>query len=300
MTNQTSNQTRTLREVADGFKLLKTTYGSSKFSFLVANEAAPKVAVMMHGVTGNKLDMAAMAEAAVKLGYAVYMPDLPGHGDAPELFVTEFDQLGRWFNECVLSIGRIPEVVMGHSYGSAICYNYAQQGFLPESTRLVMGCPTPTIAWSTRILGPITGMFPGPIITRLYNTKLAIDVRVNYLSQVNSLQSRQWMFESEYHKVPFIDMRIGNYLGMLIQTDNPFRGPRISEDIQKRTTVVLGLKDNVVTPKAAGYLRSILPHARFGELTNAGHILHFEAPIEAVSYLDHKCVDVNMRSVVVK
>ena len=84
MTNQTSNQTRTLREVADGFKLLKTTYGSSKFSFLVANEAAPKVAVMMHGVTGNKLDMAAMAEAAVKLGYAVYMPDLPGHGDAPE------------------------------------------------------------------------------------------------------------------------------------------------------------------------------------------------------------------------
>jgi pimeloyl-ACP methyl ester carboxylesterase len=270
-------QHETLDEIAKGFKEVTLKHGTVSFSFLVANESAKKSVFLIHGVTGNKLDMVVVGRAYAKRGYAVYAPDLPGHGSAAAIKAKSFNDLGNWLRDCIASTKRTPDILLGNSFAAAVCYDYAQQGYLHANTHLILACPTPDIAWSTRALRFAGGLFPERFMSRAYNSRLGIDARVRYLLRSLDPSARQWLNESEYHKVPFLDVRLSNTLSMLLETHNPFAGVRLPMITQKRVTVIIGEKDNVVTRKSLPILKAILPHARMMFIPDAGHILHFEA-----------------------
>ena len=269
-----------LVEIGKDFKETTKQMDESVFCWLEANTAAKKVVVLLHGVTGNKLDMVVLGREYVKLGYAVYAPDLPGHGAAPELAASTFDELGDWLDACIMAIGRTPDLLVGNSFASGICYNYATQGYLDKKTHLILTCPTPDIAWSSRALRRAGGVFPNDFTTRAYNSPLAIKVREVYLSKSKDRASRRWLNESEYHKIPFIDAGIGHRMSILLDTHNPYFAPPLPLDVQGQITIVLGTKDNVVTKRSLPLLRRLMPRARMIMVPGVGHILHFEAPRE--------------------
>jgi pimeloyl-ACP methyl ester carboxylesterase len=273
---------RPLTEIGKSFTEVTKEYNGTKYSWLAVNEAAKKVAVLIHGVTGNKLDMVVLGNEYAKLGYAVYAPDLPGHGKAPVLDADSFDELGDWLKDCIAAIGRRPDLLVGNSFASAICYNFASQGYLASDTHLVLACPTPDIAWSSRALRRAGGALPNTVATKAYNAKLAIDARVSYLAQSKEPSSRKWLNESEYHKIPFIQAKVGNQMSSLLASHNPYLAPVLPGPVQKQITVIVGSKDNVITKKALPALRRILPEARLLIIPDVGHILHFEAPREIV------------------
>lgn len=269
-----------LVEIGKDFKETIKQLDESAFCWLEANTAAKKVVILVHGVTGNKLDMVVLGREYVKLGYAVYAPDLPGHGAAPELAADTFDELGDWLDACIMAIGRTPDVLVGNSFASGICYNYVTQGYLDNKTHLILTCPTPDIAWSSRALRRAGGVFPNGFTTRAYNSPLAIKVREIYLSKSKDRSSKRWLNESEYHKIPFIDAGIGYRMSSLLDTHNPYFAPAPPLDVQERITIILGTKDNVVTKRSLPLLRRLLPRARMIMVPGVGHILHFEAPRE--------------------
>lgn len=269
-----------LTEIGKAFTEVIKEYNGATYSWLAANEAAEKVAILVHGVTGNKLDMVVLGAEYVKRGYAVYAPDLPGHGKAPVLDVRDFDMLGDWLKGCIAAIGRQPDLLVGNSFASAICYNFAARGYLSAATHLVLACPTPDIAWSSRALRRAGGVLPNRIATRAYNGKLAINARVSYLGQSKEPSSRKWLNESEYHKIPFIQASVGNKMANLLASHNPYLLPPPSSEVQKQMTVIVGSKDNVITKKTLPALRRMLPYARLMIIPDVGHILHFEAPYD--------------------
>ena len=251
--------------------------GALSFPSLIANESAEKAIVIVHGVTGNKYDMVVVGREYARKGYAVYLPDLPGHGDAPVIDVTSFNDLSDWLHAYMQVIGRTPDILMGNSFGSAVCYSYAQQGFLADSTQLVLACPTPEIATMSRALRRAGGLLPENWVSAQYNAAWAIRFRTAYLLMGGSNDARQWLEESERWKIAFLNIKTANGFSMLLQTDNPYYLPPLPIDTQKRITIVIGKKDNVITKEALPFLRTILPHARFLIIPNIGHILHFEA-----------------------
>jgi pimeloyl-ACP methyl ester carboxylesterase len=268
----------TLTELGKDFREQIKETPEGTFCWLVANEKAEKVAVLVHGVTGNKLDMVVVGSEYAKRGYAVYAPDLPGHGKAPVLDVESFDDLGDWLRDCIAAIGRTPDVIVGNSFASGICYNYATQGYLNDHAHLVLTCPTPDIAWSSKALRRASGILPASFTVKAYNRPLAIKARVAYLSKAKDHPSaRQWLNESEYHKIPFIDAKVGNRFSRLLVTHNPYFAAMLPEETQRRVTVVVGTKDNVLTRRSLPTLRRILPRARMLIIPDVGHILHFEA-----------------------
>lgn len=271
---------RPLTEIGKAFTEVIKEYKGTTYSWLAANETAEKVAILVHGVTGNKLDMVVLGAEYVKRGYAVYAPDLPGHGKAPVLDVRDFDMLGDWLKGCIAAIGRQPDLLVGNSFASAICYNFAARGYLSAATHLVLACPTPDIAWSSRALRRAGGVLPNRIATRAYNGKLAINARVSYLGQSKEPSSRKWLNESEYHKIPFIQASVGNKMANLLASHNPYLLPPPSSEVQKQMTVIVGSKDNVITKKTLPALRRMLPYARLMIIPDVGHILHFEAPYD--------------------
>lgn len=269
-----------LVSIGKQFREVTKEYNGTTYIWLAANEAAKKAIILVHGVTGNKLDMVVLGAEYVKRGYAVYAPDLPGHGSAPVLDARTFDDLGNWLRDCIAAINRQPFMIVGNSFASAMCYNYATQGYLAKETHLTLSCPTPDIAWTSRALRRASGILPNRLATKAYNSYLGIKIRVDYLAQSDEPSAKKWLNESEYHKIPFIEAKIGNHLSKLLATHNPYLAPMLPASVQKQITIVMGTKDNVTTRKTLPLLRRILPKARILIIPHVGHILHFEAPVQ--------------------
>jgi pimeloyl-ACP methyl ester carboxylesterase len=252
-------------------------HGKLSFPSLTANESAEKAIVIVHGVTGNKYDMVVVGREYTRKGYAVYIPDLPGHGDANPIKVTGFNDLSDWLHTYMQAIGRTPDLLMGNSFGSAICYSFARRGLMAESTRLILACPTPEIAPMSRALRRASGLLPENWISAQYNAAWAIRFRTLYLLTGGSSEAKRWLEESERWKIAFLDVKVANDFSMLLQTDNPYRLSPLPTEVQKRTMVAVGAKDNVITKGALPLLRELLPQAQFVVIPRVGHILHFEA-----------------------
>ncbi len=267
----------TLVEIGKNFTEKTTKTANGTFCWLVANEKAEKTVLLVHGVTGNKLDMVVVGNEYVRRGYAVYAPDLPGHGSAPVLGADTFDALGDWLSSCIKAMGRIPDILIGNSFASGICYNLVTRGLAAEKTHIILACPTPRVAWSSRALRAAGGLLPRSIGTAAYNSSRAINTRVTYLSKVSDGSPKKWLKESEHHKIPFIDAKVGNHMSMLLETDNPYEVVPPERAVQERITVIFGTKDNVATKRSFGRMRRLLPFSRMLIVPGAGHILHFEA-----------------------
>lgn len=254
------------------------------YSFSVANGGAAKKALFVHGVSGVKEDMEIMGKVTAARGYATYLLDLPNHGQSSHTPVESFDQLGVWLRDAIAAMEIVPDVIIGNSYGSAVCYNYAAQGFLPPHTRLILGCPTPDISFLTMALGKMLVKLPRPMINPFYNSRLMIATRVNYLSKRRDA-SKELLRASERRKVGSLDVLSATKMGHLVASHNPYRSHLLPEPVQRRTIVIIGDRDNVVTSRSIAKLRQILPYAKFDIVHGAGHILHFEVPYQIVQHV---------------
>lgn len=266
-----------LKEISRAFTE-KTLHGEAMtFSVLTANESAPRSVVLVHGVTGNKFDMVVVGREYARKGYAVYIPDLPSHGTAPALEINGFMDLSHWLGAFIRTIKRTPDILLGDSFGAAVCYHFAQTGMIAATTQLVLACPTPKIATLSRALREASGLLPETWVARPYNASWAIQFRTKYLLMGQSQEAREWLKESELMKKAFLNVKMANAVSVLLRTDNPYDGIGLPHDLQLRTTVVVGAKDNVITKDSQSLLRELLPASRFVVVPNVGHILHFEA-----------------------
>lgn len=266
------------------FEQRLVTHGGITYSFSVANERAEKNVLFVHGVSGVKEDMEPMASAVVKQGWGAYLLDLPNHGKSSHVPILAFDRLGAWLNDAITAMKVTPDVIIGHSYGSAICYNFAALGLLPARTRLILACPTPNLSFLTVLLGQILIHLPRPLIAPAYNSWPVIATRVNYLSRRHD-DSRRQLQLSERRKIGTLDVLTATQMGNLVRTHNPY-DRILPAAVQRRTTVLIGDRDNVVTSRAVAQLRSLLPGATFDIVRGVGHILHFEAPDRVAKHLE--------------
>jgi len=256
-----------------------------KYGWLESKNDFDKKLVLVHGVTGGKEDMLPLAVEYEKRGYHVYCLDLPGHGDSPWPGEMSFTDLARWLQGFIVQIGE-PDVLVSNSFSSAVVYAYIQQGFLPAGTHVILGCPTPDTSRLAHGLHRVSNIIPTGTSWYLYTTKLANGIRTSMAAKKIRHQSIRWLMESEKRKRPTLHPHAGILLSNLLFTDNPYDGERIPDDIQRRMTVILGTKDNVVTRKTAGKLRELLPLSKHILAHGAGHILHFEAVPEIVAHPD--------------
>ncbi|HEY0965263.1 MAG TPA: alpha/beta hydrolase [Candidatus Saccharimonadales bacterium] len=269
------------RKLSD-LKRLFTTKMYDGYGWLESENTYDKKLVLVHGVTGGKEDMLPLAVEYEKRGYHVYCLDLPGHGSSPWPGKMTFSDLAKWLDGFIAHIGE-PEVLVSNSFSSAVVYAYIQHGFLPSKTHVILGCPTPDISRLSSRLHKLSNMVPIDVSWYLYTTRLANGVRTSVLSKKLDMRSLRWLIESERRKRSALHAHAGMLLTSLIFSDNPYDGAEISEDIQRRMTVILGTKDNVVTRKTAGRLKELLPHATHIPAHGAGHIIHFEAVEDILS-----------------
>lgn len=248
------------------------------FGWLELNPTGKKAAVLLHGVTGGKDDMLVLAEQYVAQGYAVFCPDLPGHGQSKMIDLPDFAALGKWFDAFTHHLGRPIDLIVSSSYASAIIYQYLQMGFLSPNTHVILGCPTPKVAVMTIGLTRLGQLIPPRVSWYLYNIPPSRIFRTKYLYRGQDAASYKWLVESEKRKYWYIAPDVAPKLSAaLFGTNNPYDLPPLPPAVQRRITVVIGERDNVINKAGRDYLHKIMPHATFASAGPAGHILHFES-----------------------
>lgn len=240
------------------------------------NTDADKVIIISHGVTGGKIDMVPLCKKYVKLGFAVYAVDLPGHGGSVMPEANDYDDLTRWLMKVLRVIDREPDAIIGNSFSSSIVYHALRTGKISKSTKIIMACPTPDQSRLADFLQGLSNHLPSKFAWEVYNTKPIQRIRI--ASALKTRPRREdawvWLVESESGKKSSLALEDSNTLTTMLYEKNPYiKGVSDDYDI----TVIIGSKDNIITPRTRAIMKDLLPAATFVLAPGAGHILHFEA-----------------------
>lgn len=242
--------------------------------WIQCNTRSSKAVAIFHGVTGGKIDMMPLAERYIGLGYAVYAFDLPGHGGSKMLSFRSYDDMADWMTRALDCLGRPINVLISNSFSSSIVYHLMRKELLPESMKIIMGCPTPDPSRLADVLQSLSNHLPHKLGWSTYNSKPAQKIRVAVLLQTKREDAWQWLSESERYKKETLTLDDSNVLTTLLYRQNPYQG--VISDVYD-VSIVMGGKDNVVTSRTLEIVHQLMPHAQLIIAPEAGHILHFEA-----------------------
>lgn len=244
--------------------------------WLECNTDAKKSVVIMHGVTGGKIDMMPLAQAYVSQGYAVYSPDLPGHGGSEMISDLTYDKLADWLQRLIDQIGPAPDLIVSNSYASSIVYHFLVRNMLPDKTKVILGCPTPLTSKVASVLQTVSNHAPRRAGWSLYNQYPFRIVRGVVGMNKRDSTIWQWFKESESYKKDTLTLDVSDKLTTLLFRQNPYiTSP--DESVQEKVTVVLSREDPVVSDKGRARMQELLPKATFRWLDGVGHLLHFES-----------------------
>lgn len=90
--------------------------------------AAPRSAVLIHGVTSNAASWARVGPALAARGFYVVAAELRGHGGSPK--APSHYTLGEMVADLAESVPAAPTLLVGHSFGGVMAILAHQQGIL--------------------------------------------------------------------------------------------------------------------------------------------------------------------------
>jgi pimeloyl-ACP methyl ester carboxylesterase len=98
--------------------------GGIIFSYLEWGESGAPL-LLLHGITSSARGWWRVAPELVALGYHVYAPDMPGHGQSQLVDAHRIDQIARRIGDVLDTLQLAKPVVIGHSWGGAVALELA-------------------------------------------------------------------------------------------------------------------------------------------------------------------------------
>jgi len=233
-------------------------------------------AVLIHGAGFDHSAWAMHSRWFAHHGFAVLVPDLPGHGRSKGPALKAIAEMADWISALLDAAGAAKAHLIGHSMGSLIALETAARH--------------PAKVSALGLIGAAATMTVGPDLLKAAeaNDHDAIDMvsiwGLGFDAGIGgSLAPGMWMHGSAQRVlrncapgVLFADLAACNsYQDALVA----------GEKVTVPTTLILGEKDMMTPAKAGKALASTMPHARTVVLRGAGHMMMAERPDELLAAL---------------
>jgi pimeloyl-ACP methyl ester carboxylesterase len=232
--------------------------------------------VLIHGAGFDHSAWALHSRWFAHHGFAVLVPDLPGHGRSPGPALKSIAEMADWIVALLDTAGASKAHLIGHSMGSLIA--------LETSAR------HPAKVSALGLIGTAATMTVGPDLLKAAeaNDHDAIDMvsiwGLGFDAGIGgSLAPGMWMHGGAQrvlqHCAPgvlFSDLSACNSYQDALAAAAKVTVP---------TTLILGEKDMMTPAKAGKALAAAIPHARTIVLKGAGHMMMSERPDELLAAL---------------
>ena len=245
--------------------------------------------VMIHGYRGNHRGLQAIAAGLSK--YRVIIPDLPGFGQSAPLTVTHSIQAFSDWLHSFLELLQLENKanLMGHSFGSLVVGFYATQ-HSPRSISLVNPVSSPALEGPraaltnlTKVYYSVAAALPKGIGQWLLRSKIAVMVMSVVMAKTKNKVLRRWIHQqhlSNFSDFATVEVATEGYEAS-ISTDLSTLAPMISSPV----LVVAATLDDITDIESQRRVSNLYPNATYREIQGVGHLVHYEAPDQAASFI---------------
>ena len=254
-----------------------------------AEEYSDLTLVMIHGYRGNHRGLQAIAAGLSK--YRVIIPDLPGFGQSAPLTVTHSIQAFSDWLHSFLELLQLENKanLMGHSFGSLVVGFYATQ-HSPRSVSLVNPVSSPALEGPraaltnlTKVYYSVAAALPKGIGQWLLRSKIAVMVMSVVMAKTKNKVLRRWIHQqhlSNFSDFATVEVATEGYEAS-ISTDLSTLAPMISSPV----LVVAAALDDITDIESQRRVSNLYPNATYREIQGVGHLVHYEAPDQAASFI---------------
>jgi pimeloyl-ACP methyl ester carboxylesterase len=254
-----------------------------------ARLANPETIVMIHGYRGNHRGLEAIVGG---LGdYRVLVPDLPGFGESSELSsVHNLDAYANWLGQFLSELGLISTAnLVGHSFGTLVVGRYASTRDC-KSIVLINPVSGPALSGPRAFLTRITSAFyhlsnllPESIGGWLLRSPIAVMVMSTVMAKKKDRKLRIWIHKQHLSNFSdFATVRVATEgYDASISSDLSVMAPSITTPV----LIVAAELDDITSIEIQREVVKLYPRAKLAEISNVGHLVHYEAPEQAANYI---------------
>ena len=245
--------------------------------------------VMIHGYRGNHRGLQAIAAGLIK--YRVIIPDLPGFGESAPLKMTHSIQAySDWLHKFLGALQLENKAnLMGHSFGSLVVGFYATR-HSPRSVTLVNPVSSPALEGPRAALTDLTKVYyslaaalPKAIGQWLLSSRLAVMVMSVVMAKTKQRRLRRWIHNqhlSNFSDFATVEVATEGYMAS-ISTDLSKLAPMIASPV----LVVAATLDDITDIESQRQVSKLYSNSTYREILGVGHLVHYEAPEQAASYI---------------
>ncbi len=254
-----------------------------------ARLANPETIVMIHGYRGNHRGLEAIVGG---LGdYRVLVPDLPGFGESSELSsVHTLDAYANWLEQFLSELALISTAnLVGHSFGTLVVGRYASTRDC-KSIVLINPVSGPALSGPRAFLTRITSAFyhlsnllPQSIGGWLLRNPIAVMVMSTVMAKTKDRKLRSWIHKQHLSNFSdFTTVRVATEgYDASISSDLSVMAPSITTPV----LIVAAELDDITAIEIQREVVKLYPRAKLAEISNVGHLVHYEAPEQAANYI---------------
>jgi magnesium chelatase accessory protein len=212
--------------------------------------------------------------------FTVIAPDLPGHGftDMPAPAQLSLPGMARLLSELLHTLGVRPEVVVGHSAGSAILARMCLDGSIaPHLLVSLNGAMLPLRGLPGHIFSPIARLVVSLPVTRRMFAWQAADRRVVARMLRGTGSSIDPAGVEQYVRLARCPSHAGAALTMMANWDlRPLE--RDLPRLRTHLLLITGSNDHTIPPSDSARVHALVPGSELVSLPGLGHLAHEEQP----------------------
>jgi pimeloyl-ACP methyl ester carboxylesterase len=245
--------------------------------------------VMIHGYRGNHRGLEAIAGGLAN--YRVIIPDLPGFGESQQ-FATkhDLDTYATWLRVLLENLGVANSAyLVGHSFGTLVVGTYATKNRC-KGVVLINPVSAPALSGPQAFLTRITSLFyhfsaslPENAGSWLLRHPAAVLVMSSVMAKTKDRKLRSWIHKQ--HLANFSDfasvaVAIEGYEAS-ISSNLSAMAPKI----QSPVLLVAATLDDITNIDIQRGVVNRFPNANLVEIDGVGHLVHYEAPLQAANQI---------------
>ena len=256
--------------------------------------------ILVHGFRGDHhgLDEIARDIADALPGVRTIVPDLPGFGETPAIPGREhtIELYGEWLRSFAAGVAPEGFAILGHSFGSLVVSASVAGGLDASRIILINPVSAPALEGPQAVLTQLAigyyraaELLPERAARQLLGNPLIVRGMSEVMAKTGDAELRAWIHDQ--HAQYFSRFSDPSTLLQAFRASVSHTVIEFSVAFDRPTLIIAGERDDITELSKQLELKHRVPGSQLRIIPDTGHLVHYEAVADAVSFITEFLVE---------